>query len=98
MEHCCEAMDQALQDPRVVLIYRPYERGYYLPRKYEGALDGLVYCFWCGVKLPDNLYDLWFDLVFNQLKVPLSDDYPALETPGLPDEFKTDEWWKERGL
>jgi hypothetical protein len=50
----------------------------------------LSYCPWCGVKLPTDLADEYFDAVRDPKTGKVLDQ--------LPPEFHTDEWWKKRGL
>ncbi|MEY9869026.1 hypothetical protein ABIE66_004405 [Peribacillus sp. B2I2] len=47
----------------------------------------ITYCPWCGTKLPGSKRDLWFE-VLEQLGF----DDPAEQS--IPEEFKTDKWYK----
>jgi hypothetical protein len=42
--------------------------------------------------------DEFFDIFYDELNLDLISNTEVLETPCLPAEFKTDEWWKKRGL
>lgn len=58
----------------------------------------IIYCPYCGAKLPKELED--YDMEpFLRTEYGWTDEdcwgYPRRE---LPEEFKTDEWWKKRGL
>ena len=48
------------------------------------------YCPFCGKELPESKREIFFDEI-ESLNVNIVDDE-------LPEEFKTDEWWKKRGL
>jgi hypothetical protein len=49
----------------------------------------LVYCPFCGKKLPKDLIDEHFDAIRDETGKPLDP---------IPEEFNSDEWWKKRGL
>ncbi len=97
--HCCELMDEFLEDIRIPLNYDPVFREYLMPLSYRGkitALQGLDYCPWCGTKLPKSVREEWFDILEKEYGIdhPRYDEQEKL----IPEEFKTDEWWKKRGL
>ena len=51
----------------------------------------IEYCPWCGRKLPDSKRDLWFDILEKQgIENPLDSI--------IPEEFKSDAWWRNRNL
>ncbi|MDR0693335.1 MAG: hypothetical protein LBF49_02060 [Puniceicoccales bacterium] len=59
----------------------------------------IAYCPFCGAKLPKELIDEKYDIICDELGldyVPSSSGY--LPKKELPEEFKTDEWWRKRGL
>ncbi len=81
-----------MEDPRIPVSYDPIRREYSL----DGGETGyyvMNFCFWCGHKFPKNLSDEFCDIFNNVLK--LDENTPDEE---LPEEFRTDEWWKKRGL
>lgn len=91
--HCCEMMDAGLKSGRDILEYNPRMREYYaLCRNDDGFT--LYYCPFCGTKLPESVRDLWFD---NMRKV-FGNKASDLREKDIPLEFRTDEWWKKRGL
>jgi hypothetical protein len=55
----------------------------------------LYYCPWCGTKLPEDLDGVWSKTLREEYNIhdPIFDDANK-----VPPEFKTDEWWKKRGL
>ena len=95
--HCCEKMDYALQDARIPLKYSPVYRIYFLPLKGMKAVGQPInYCPWCGKKLPNELKSKFFEIVKREYGI--EPDIDILKNPSLPEEFKSDEWWKKRGL
>ena len=98
-EHCCELMEMFLADPRIALTYSPMYREYDIPLQYKNktmALQGLFYCPWCSKKLSDSVRQDWFEILDKEYNLdnPWSDEQEKL----VPKEFRTDEWWKKRGL
>jgi len=54
----------------------------------------MYFCPWCGSQLPEGLGDEWAKILKEEYKL----DNPFKEWDRVPPEFKTDEWWKRRGL
>ena len=85
-----------LDQGEVAVRYNPRFRGYGI-RILDGgsSVQTLYFCPWCGGKLPDAdaLTDKWFKILEEML--PEFDGFADTRTP---DEFKSDEWWKKRGL
>ena len=94
--HCCSLMNDFLNDGRVQIFYSPQTREYYIPLKKHMAVQCIFYCPWCGSRLPKDLREEYFDIIYDELH--LEPEFKVTDTPGLPEEFKTDEWWKKRGL
>lgn len=95
MNHCCEVMTNELNDPRTPFKYDEILRSYYVECK-KRSDQLLAYCPWCGTKLPKILNDEYFGIIYDELH--LEPEFKVTDTPGLPEEFKSDEWWKKRGL
>ena len=55
----------------------------------------MKYCPFCGAKMPKQLYMSEYE---NALEEVLGKDFCDIKEEEIPDEFKTDEWWKKRGL
>lgn len=89
-------MKNAVNDSRVYLYYDPIKREYRLPLKGLDAADVLYYCPWCGKELPRSLRDEYFEILEKEYGL---DNYDIDDNPEqIPEEFKSDEWWKNRGL
>jgi hypothetical protein len=74
----------------------------------------MSYCPFCGTEFPPDLVEKWAQVILEELGpeylVEFETNYqksirknyvpdPDLpEAKPLPEEFKTDEWWKKRGL
>ncbi len=91
MEHCCEEMTFHIHEMEKIMRYFPKFRSYGI-KVDESVTQGIIYCPWCGTKLPRDLTSELAHIVFEELKL---DDF---RDPRLPEEFKTDEWWRKRGL
>jgi hypothetical protein len=99
IEHCCSLMDKYLLECDIAIHYSPVVREYSIP-----VLDGrggsfssgilLRFCPWCGKELPMSLRDEWFERLGSLGYDPSqwSDDAK------LPEEFRSDVWWKSKGL
>ena len=95
-EHCCNSMQNALEDPRIYIGYEPAYREYYIETKESVVIYVISYCPWCAKKLPENLTNEWFAILEKEYGL---DDPDSKEQQKLvPEEFKTDKWWKKRGL
>jgi len=93
-KHCCELMDYLLSEGKIAMQYCPVFREYYIKLTKDIAVQGIRYCPWCAAKLPSSLRDEFFELVKEYNIRTISE----VDAAWLPEEFKTDEWWKKRGL
>ena len=91
MDHCCQNIAATLTERESSLVYIPKFREYGL-RVLDGGSSYIlvVFCPWCGARLPASLRYAWFD---------------ALEAMGLergsadlPAAYLDDSWWKGRDL
>lgn len=97
--HCCSLMADSINDQRIQIGYEPILREYFIPLLYKGkvtALQCLYYCPWCGKQLPKSLNDKWYSTL--EKEYGLDDPDREEQEKLIPEEFKTDEWWKNRGL
>lgn len=101
----CECDYQIKQDGKVVnfyyasakipeIIYLPMWRMFcQLYNKRDNS--EICFCPRCGTKFPHELGDEWYEILQEEYGIedPMDEDAHR-----LPEEFKTDEWWKKRGL
>jgi len=102
---CCDRMEyQALelkQDKKVKnhsVVYdqcwREYMMGFIYHERPHLACE-IHSCPWCGTKLPSSLADKWFEVLKEEYGI---EDPSDEDRDRVPTEFRTDEWWKKRGL
>lgn len=91
LSHCCEQMNFHIHEKEKIIYYDSVLKEYAI-RVTKNAIQCISFCPWCGSRLPDDLRDKWF----NEMEVLGID--PHREARKIPKEFKTDEWWKKRGL
>ena len=90
---CCYTLKRSLDEGEVYINYDQVSRSYGIAiRGLDNAVISINYCPWCGTKLPKDLSDELGKIIFEELELDGFDD------PRLPEEFKSDEWWKKRGL
>lgn len=83
---CCRAMYEDLLDGDVLYDFI-YNRLYYQDHRI------FAYCPNCGTKLPD-----YSEEYCDALEDALGKDYCDIEEKEIPNEFKSDEWWKNRKI
>ena len=93
---CCADMDDAIELDNAV-SYSPTYRSYliYCDNITNGYKKRISICPWCGNRLPKDLSEAWDEILAKEYNItdPWFDDADK-----IPEEFKTDEWWKKRGL
>ena len=102
-EYCCKRLKKLLDNPNCPIEYEGARRRYMLtiPEKYleqnEICMNfSLKYCPECGTEFPKELFDEWFEVVESQFgEIDIFDDE---QIKNLPQEFKTEQWWRKRGL
>jgi hypothetical protein len=92
-----------IEDPLAPIKYASEIRSYALTipacyrKKNEICVSFMItHCPRCGTKLPRDLADEWSEIVRRDYHV--TDELDDEQFKQLPQEFKTDEWWKNRGL
>ena len=102
-EHCCQTMRNwiANKDKDCPFSYNPKVRYYHMtvPNKFLKKNEiwfsyPFIFCPACGTKLPSGLVEQWMEILKNEHGI--EDTY--FQRKSIPKEFKTDEWWKKRGL
>lgn len=52
--HCCKSMTDFINDYRIPIDFNPERSRYFIPLMWpHNGTQGLRYCPWCGIKLPD---------------------------------------------
>jgi hypothetical protein len=95
-----DALDQPDDSP---LVYSADTRSYTitapkaLMKKNELWLGYSVeFCPFCGIKLPKDFVHVRTEILEKEFGI--TDPYDKKQKKLVPKEFKTDEWWKKRGL
>lgn len=104
---CCDALEAIVDDPDCPLKYKAYVREFILTapdylrkksKKYNIIYPNytISHCPRCGTKLPESLFDEWYDVMEKEFGLTgmIGQDREHL----IPEQYKTDEWWKKRGL
>lgn len=96
-------MQVRIQDADCPLQYIPDIRYYSMSAPVSFIKKNVVwpsyvvkFCPYCGTKLPDDLVEKWMDILEQEYNI--DDPYDPKQKKLIPEEFKTDEWWKKRGL
>jgi len=99
-KHCCQLMSEFLEESKVAIGYSERFKSYYLYLKgSDVASQRIYYCPWCGEKMPKPLDDEYDTELSKVLNINIDDiTLDTYSDPEIPKEFKTDEWWKKRGL
>src|SRR5262245_23519778 len=88
-QHCCEEMARHLGDREVAITYNPRLREYGIRLLgSDHVLQIILFCPWCGSRLPDSLREAWFRRLRDLGLEPGDTQIPA--------ELRTDEWWRTR--
>lgn len=89
--HKCKDMNFFVKSKKDPINYNPVFREYFIELKGQNNIITFAYCPWCSKELA-SLRDMFFKVIFEELGLSGEED------PKLPEEFRTDEWWKKRGL
>ena len=91
MTHCCDEMNYHICEREKIIRYDAPTRTYGI-KATKTVRQSIEFCPWCGVKLPSDLTKELSQIMFDELDL---DDF---QDPRMPEELKTDVWWKKRGL
>jgi hypothetical protein len=95
-QHCCLEMAYAISHPvetlhqetNRVLDWISQWNEYLIPVSYDGYKATIIrYCPWCGSALPKSRRDQWYEALY-----ALGYDDPGEQE--IPEEFKSDAWWR----
>lgn len=82
--------------------YDPVLRRYFIDvrSEYGGAVQLIRHCPWCGKCFPRSLLNEFVEELKKKLNIKTNDiGFGELrERKDIPQEFKSDEWWKKRGF
>jgi hypothetical protein len=97
VKYCCDDMEDSVEGKHISYTSEVREYLIRLPSDNLFRVDSVTfkYCPWCATALPKSLEQEWGEILENEygIKEPIWDDADK-----VPEEFKTDEWWKKRGL
>jgi len=96
-KHCCDKMSSHLSNTKNYIQYYMMYREYCFSPYNDCVFLLLDYCPWCGKNLPKNLRSTFFNTLeseyfFEEVGIEI------FNNSKLPSEFRTDEWWRKRGL
>lgn len=95
-EYCCNRMKKAFDTNKYGLHFdKRFCETFCDRRDLKGCYWHWDYCPFCGKCIKDK-GDLYRKILRTELNI--SDMYEDGVEEKLPEEFKTDEWWKKRGL
>ncbi len=60
-----------------------------------GSLQ-ISFCPYCGTKLPENLEDMWFEIL--EKRFDIDDPFDSEQYKKIPVEYLSDSWWKKLGV
>jgi hypothetical protein len=95
-EYCCPVLTQLIKNKIVRLTYDESMRIYLLGCVSNSGRQTLFYCFCCGKKFPNELWEKWYAILTEEYHI--KDPWEAAYEGKVPSKFLTDEWWKKRGL
>ena len=97
MNFCCNEMKMFIEDTRDPIKYKSIFREYYIDVPETHNIITMEYCPWCGKKLPKTLRINYFNVLEREYGLDIALD-EIKNNPDVPEEFKSDEWWKKRNL
>ena len=103
MKYCCTNLEVSTERKEIVYDKPSGCFWFYFKRDYEDSygLYRLGYCPFCGVKLPKDrkgIDENGNDPYTDALEEAVGKEYCDIKEDEIPEEFKTDEWWRKRGL
>lgn len=95
-DHCCAEMNIHIHEKERVVKYFVETREYGIQAS-EYIVQMLKFCPWCGKQLPPSLREKFFDVLELEYEIITNaGDYK--DRPDIPEEFRSDKWWKKRNL
>lgn len=90
LPHACETMRRAIDEQSMHLGYNAAFREYSIEYVNSASLQTLLFCPFCGARLPGSVRTEWFERVWAMGLEP--------EDPRVPEAMRSDQWWREAGL
>ena len=89
-------MEKFATDSRIGTYYSPIFRDYTINLISSSAAQSIYHCPWCGSKLPYCLDNKYEEILKKEYGI--DDPYNRKQKKLIPEEFKSDKWWKKRNL
>ena len=104
MKYCCSRLNHEIEDSQQngdgCINYLPERRMFGIVINRDKKIyQPIEYCPFCGSKFPKDLVEEYWDYLVQdagQKYYPTDENYDPKRP--IPPEFRTDEWWKKRGL
>lgn len=94
-DYCCDRMKQAFLSNDFSLGHEKRFAQTSCERRDGGVYWCWDYCPFCGKMIKDKLKE--YEKVLKQ-ELRINDPWDDSTEDEIPEEFKTDEWWRKRGL
>ncbi len=95
VEHVCDIHDSPFDCADHIIYYNNVFDEYGIIIHDGGSsYISISHCPFCGKRLPESKRERYFNILENDLNY--SDE--AILDNEIPEEFKSDEWWKKRNL
>lgn len=110
MEYCCEFLQTSVERKQMKYDLVSGCFWFYINDEEWGgkgafALSHCAYCPFCGAKLPPDRLSMQKDygegltsIYWEEIEKAVGKEECEITEDEIPEEFKTDEWWKKRGL
>ncbi|MBP9791625.1 MAG: hypothetical protein KBC27_00210 [Rickettsiales bacterium] len=92
VELCCKKMSFAVNKEHII-DHEDNVRNYNIRGRKRNY--NIAYCPWCGKDLGKALNWEYFEILAKEYGI---EDPDFVNFTNVPEEFKTDAWWKKRGL
>lgn len=84
-------MFRFIREDKLEIYYDPPRRVFEVGGKTRGMRQQIAYCPWAGSRLPQSLSQIFSEMLASR-------DLSGLERETWPEDWRTEEWWIEKGL
>ncbi|WP_174410666.1 DUF6980 family protein [Desulfovibrio psychrotolerans] len=77
-----------MKDVRINLSYDEIFREYYIKLRGTNARQGILYCPWCGEKLPRSVRDVYYQIIEKECGENFD-----IRTDSIPERVSKPNWW-----